>query len=384
MTLQKSKTRFNLASAIGTILAITLLFSCIGTLAQSRADSGYNNVQVFLTPESQIGGTLTYTLSVYNSSGYLVSSSQSEYPAFSLELPSSSYLFTASIANSSTLYYDYYTTSQYGYQLVQVSSSTTVSITTMPMQDISLTQIKIHAQFVNGTAMSGASIYGSVVGLYYWWPSASPYSSISMSNQTDSNGDAYITVPSLPITVSAWNWVQVNLPTNDTTVQREIGGQLINVTVYWQPTYVGLSGSALIIPPSTSASITLYANEQPNYWYSPLPVAYAQAEVSGTSATVASGPSAVPAAVYGQQQTQSELGKGIAPVGSSPTENSASPPSQIPPINVGAISSSRASSQMEYATIAASIAAVFSAGMIGLFVFKQRSGKNAIVPRSKE
>jgi hypothetical protein len=375
MTFDKSKTRFRLVSAAATILAVTLLFSSAGAITQSRADSpSYNNVQVFLAPQSQVGGTLTYTLSVYNSSGFLVSNSQSEYPAFSLELPSSTYLFTATVANSSTLYFDYYSTSEYGYQLIQVSSSTTLTIATKQIQDISTTQIKVHAQFVNGTAMSGAQIYGSVVGLYYWWPFASPYSSITLSNQTDSNGNAYITVPSLPIMVTAWDWVQVNLPTNETTVQRTIGGQVINVTVYWQPTYVGLTGSALVIPPSSSASITLYANEQPNYWYSPLPVAYGSAVVSGTYATVSNAPSSVPASVYGQEQTQTENGKGIAPIGSSPTPtgNAVSPPSTIPPINSGSISPSAGSSQMEYATFAASIAAIFSAGMIGFFLLKQR------------
>jgi hypothetical protein len=382
--------RFKLVSVAGaTLFAAALLFSNFGAFTPSRADSSiaYNNVQVFLTPQAA-SGTLTYTLSVYNSSGSLVSNSQSEYPAFSLELPSANYLFAATIANSSNslYYYNYYTTNEYGYQLVQVSSSTTLSIATKPIQDISTQQIKVHTQFVNGSAISGASVSGSVVGLYYWWPFASPYISINMWNQTDSNGDAVITVPSLPIIVNAWDWVQVNLPTNETTVQRVIGGQTVNVTVYWQPTYVGLSGSVLVVPPSNSASITLYAIEQPSYWWSPGPLAYGSTGVSGSYTTIAGQPMGEPASVYNQQQqTQMQSGKGIAPMGtpSSSPRGGAVPPNQIPPIVIGSTSSNNSgqSIQFEYATLAASLAAVFSAAMIGFFVLRQRrTTTHAVAP----
>jgi len=92
----------------------------------------------------------------------------------------------------------------------------------------------------------------------------------------------------------------------------------------------------------------------------------------------------VPAAVYSQeqqqQQSQNTLGKGIAPMGSSPTPsgNGVIPPSQIPQINVASVNPSNGgSSSLEYATYAAAIAAVASAGMIGFFVLRQRKPASA-------
>ncbi|MGI0084881.1 MAG: hypothetical protein ACREBQ_07350 [Nitrososphaerales archaeon] len=46
-----------------------------------------------------------YTLTAYESNGTLISSSQSQYPAFSLELPSGTYLFAASVVNKSSGYW---------------------------------------------------------------------------------------------------------------------------------------------------------------------------------------------------------------------------------------------------------------------------------------
>jgi hypothetical protein len=368
-------------SSIAVLLISSLVLSSLA-VPVSRAATSYNNVQVFLSSQAVEQGTTTYTLSVYNSTGYLVASSQGEYPAFSLELPSGTYLFAATVANSSSLYsYDYFATSQYGYQMTQISSAVTISIATKSINDISTQVIMVHAEFANGTAMAGASLYASVVGLEYWWPFASPYNSLSMSNQTNSNGDAYMTVLNVPLIVNAWNWVQVSLPTNDTTVQRVIGGQTINVTVYWQPSYVGLSGSALIVPPSSSASVTLYAEEQPNYWFNPGgPVQYGVAEMGGSVTTVSNAPVGVPSAIYNSQQIETQNKDGIAPLGSqdSTIGSQVNVPTQIPPIINESTSSNNPAM---YATIAASIAAVACAGLMGFFVLRQRRIDKALPTR---
>src|SRR5487761_905825 len=229
-------------SILAGLLSLGILFLLSGGLASlpvSAASSlQYHNVQVFLQTQSQDGNM--YTLTTYQSNGTLISSTQSQYPAFSLELPSGTYLFAASVVNKSSSYWWSYSTSEYGYQRQQISSDTTINIQTQALQNIPTSKITIETNFVNGTAMSGANVYASVIGMWYW---SSMYNdrALLLSNQT-SNGVVTLTVPDLPVEVTAWNWIQVNLPSNETTVQKSIGGQVINVTVYWQPMYVGLSG----------------------------------------------------------------------------------------------------------------------------------------------
>jgi hypothetical protein len=78
-----------------------------------------------------------------------------------------------------------------------------------------------------------------------------------------------------------------------------VAGEEVNVTVYWQPMYVGLAGSALVVPPDDNASITLHA-QQPNYWATPFGVIILP--VAGGVATAASGLGSIPVAVYELQQ----------------------------------------------------------------------------------
>ncbi len=142
-------------------LALLTLFSFVlvagiapfeGFGLSASASTQYNNVQVFIQTQSnnELG---PYTLVAYNSSGSLISSSQSNYPAFSLELPSGTYLFAVTAVNqSSTEYYWWsYSTEEYGYQLVQISSSTTLNLKTTPLQDIGTSKIAIQAKYVNGS-----------------------------------------------------------------------------------------------------------------------------------------------------------------------------------------------------------------------------------------
>jgi hypothetical protein len=335
------------------LLAISLIlvvgFPSFGLQSSSAATSTYNNVQVFLQTQSS-GLSGPYTLTVYNSSGSLISSSQSNYPAFSLELPSETYLLTATAVNQSSpllakvQYWGYSATAEYGYQLVQISSSTTLNLKTIPLQDITSSKVLIQAKFVNGTSVSGAQLDASIVGLVYWWPFTNPYTStnsLTLWNQTDSSGTATLVVPSVPVVVNAWDSVYVNLPNNETTVVKNIGGENVNVTVMWQPMYLGLSGSTLIIPPSNSGEITLHAQETPYYWYGGgVETMTGTATVQGggssiTTATVGNSPSMIPSSSYNQQQQMVASGNaGIPPAGMSQSGASAGSlqPVQIPQV----------------------------------------------------
>src|SRR5487761_666368 len=312
MSLYKTDERLSLRkpALIGMFCFILVVAAAnFGMVRSSSASGQYNNVQVFI--QTQSSEDSLFTLNAYNSSGSLISSAQSNYPAFSLELPSGNYLLTVTAVNqsSSTRYYwNYYSTQEYGFQLLQISSSTTINMKTVPLQDIGNSKISIQAKYVNGTSVSGAEVDASIVGLMYWWPFATPYasSSISLWNETDSSGTATLSVPSVPVIVSSWKSVYVDLPSSDTTVVKNIGGENVNVTVMWEPVYVGLSGSTLMIPPSTTGEITLHAEQMPNYWYGgPLMgTATVQGGAPGgyTTATFASGAGMIPSSVYNQQQ----------------------------------------------------------------------------------
>jgi hypothetical protein len=211
------------------------------------------------------------------------------YPAAAFELPSGNYLFTVSAMDQSN-YYPYpmpltgsatstagaptatdvvpssyqYPKVEYGFQLQQVSGPSTLNIKTLPIENITLTKISVKVLFSNGTAAADASVSASVIGSWYWW--YGPDANLKMYTQTGADGVAQLTVPNVPVEVTAWDWIPVKLPTNQTTIPVNVGGETVNVTVYWQPTYVGLGGSALIIPPQNSATITLHV-QQPTYWY---------------------------------------------------------------------------------------------------------------------
>jgi hypothetical protein len=266
-----------------------ILLASVGGLALSPAfgATSYNNVQVFAQTTSLTQGI--FTIAAYNSSGFLVSSSQTMYPAAAFELPSGTYLFTVSAMDQSN-YYPYpapmmgsgtsnagaptatdvvpspyqYPKVEYGFQLQQVSGPSSLNIKTLPIENITLTKISVKVLFANGTAAADTSVSASVVGAWYWW--YGPDANLKMYTQTGADGIAQLTVPSVPVEVTAWNWIPVQLPTNRTTIPVDVGGETVNVTVYWQPTYVGLGGSALIIPPQNSATITLHV-QQPTYWY---------------------------------------------------------------------------------------------------------------------
>ncbi len=277
-----------------------------------------------------------------------MASSQSPYPAFSFELPIGNYLFAVSASSSyaypvvgplnngataseksAIAYPVYYNPAEYGYLVTELNSSRTVNISTHQIENMSTTNVMIVAKFANGTAAAGTNVYASIVGGYYGYDEPN---NLVMSNQTGNDGIATLVVPSVPLEITAWNWVPVNLPQSETTTQVTIGGEPINVTVYWQPTYVGLAGSALLIPPSQQVVITLKAQQQ-NFWAFPQGVSSSQtvASVPGTPSTaprtVANGPGAVPASV--EQDSQQLEASSQASTQTTPTQIPSLPASTV-------------------------------------------------------
>jgi hypothetical protein len=311
---------------IGVLLALGA-FSGPGLLLFANAassPSALNNVQIFINTSTN--NFTSYSLSVYNSSGYSIASSTSNYPAFGVELPSGTYLFTVTATQNNYYVYAKSTAApvassntatiaplnsavEYGYTEQQVTGPATYNITTTSITDVQTTNLVVHTSYANGTAASGTSIQASIVGDSYYY---GYNSKIVMWNTTGPDGTATLVVPNYPIQLSAWNWIQINLPKNYTTIQTTVGGELVNVTVYWSPSYVGLAATTLLMPPFSSVSLTLH-QQQPRYWVMPSGV---QTASGYAQPSIASGPGGVPASVYGQQQSTTvvQTGPVISPL----------------------------------------------------------------------
>ena len=314
-----------LQETIAVIAIGVLLLANGGTaFANSVQAISYDSVRINVQTTNALNAT--YIATAYNSSGYMIATTQSRYPTSAFELPSSTYLFAVTALQEGVSGCYPYAESvakaspsqaagamilppcfwsnpavEYGYSLVSVTSSTTLNITTQPVDKIPTSNVTIQVKYLNGTAAHDVSVSAYMIGEWYWWGDTS--NKLLLWGQTDKTGHATLVVPSVPVEVSAWIWLPVNLPKNETTVQTTVGGEKVNVTVYWQPTYVGLAGSALIIPPADSATITLHA-QQPNYWVMPYGV-QSMGAVTGAPrsiGTIASSKGAVPADQYLQYQ----------------------------------------------------------------------------------
>jgi hypothetical protein len=217
--------------------------------------------------------------------------------------------------------------------------------------------VTVKVSYVNGTAAAGASVYASIIGeWYYWW---GPNSTVTMGGQTDSNGLVHLVLPVAPAVVTAWDWVPIATGSNGSTIQTTIGGQKVNITVYWQPTYVGLSGSGVLFPPQSNMNITLYY-QQPDYWVLPASVASRGAFSGTTSAgTVASQPSGVPSLASTNSGAQSSSQYYL--------------PAQIPTIKQAAVVGSSAGTQpgVDIGAFAAATA-LFAAAAIGVVFLATR------------
>jgi hypothetical protein len=313
------------------LMAILLIGTAPGSAATAGASVSYNDVQLFIqTSTSNFTGT--YSVSAYNGTGYAVATYQGQYPAASFELPIGTYLFTVSasnptqytclpvepVTNTATTGVSQGGTSagpaqiilpcgnadqdiEYGYAVQQISGPVNINISTQPTSSIPTSDITIDVNYANGTAASGAYLYASPIGASYGWTA----NGSAFSVQTGTNGVATLVVPSVPVEVTAWSWVPINLPQQPTTVQVNVGGEKVNVTVSWEPSYVGLAGSTLVIPPHSSGSIILHA-QQPSYWVMPGGVESSTAVAADTQGTVSNGAGGVPASIYTQASTTAQ------------------------------------------------------------------------------
>jgi len=256
------------ASTAMTILLVGLFVSAAVLVVSAGASAPLNSVQV--TVQTTANLPFQYTLTAYNSSGYQVAAFGGNYPEAAFGLPSGVYLITASAyyqqsycnlcpvglkstsGTTSTPIRYVNPVSEYGYAVVKLTGPTQLTITTSNSTSASLVSIPVHVQFVNGTAAVGAYVSGYVVGDNY------AYSSQWVTyGQTGSDGSFTLVLPNAPVQVSASLSVPIQLPQNVSVIPIEIGGQKTNVTVTWQPNYISLYGQALILPPQSSASITL-------------------------------------------------------------------------------------------------------------------------------
>jgi len=304
----------------------------IAFMTQPAVAESFNNVQVFATSVSN--NASEFQFAAYNLTGTLIASYQAPYPAAAFELPTGGYLFTVSstsfnpptkypcpimgtgsseesgstapvVASNGSIVATpiecYPQSSEYGYAFLSISGPQTIDIKILNASTLPVTQVSIKASYVNGTAVAGASVYASVVGEYYWWWQNT---SIRMGSQTDSSGVAHLVVPRAPAVITAWKWVPVFTGKNGSTIQTTIGGQKVNITFYWQPTYVGLSGSGLLLPPQSNISLTL-RYQQPDYWVMPAGVESQGSSIGGApAATVASQPGGTPSLASSLSNTQ--------------------------------------------------------------------------------
>jgi hypothetical protein len=320
------------AKAKAAMLSMALLLAGTAFMVQPASAASFDNIQVFANPISSEAHSFQFT--AYNLSGSLVASYQSPYPAAAFELPSGGYLFTVSAtdyvsrvgyacplmqggaklgavspptqptgSNSKAIFpWCYPPSSEYGYTVTSVTGPQTITIDLANASTLPTTPVTVKVTYVNGTAAEGAYVYASVVGeWYYWWWYDS--ASINMSGQTDANGIAHLVVPVAPTVITAWKWVPVFAGNDGTATKVDVGGQEVNVTAYWEPAYVGLSGSGLLLPPHDSVAITLHY-QQPDYWVMPAGVAMEGAALGAApAAALANQPGGTPALVSNSQNS---------------------------------------------------------------------------------
>lgn len=375
--------RQNKAILSSLIVSVILLIVAGSGLVGPRVDSfaatqsviSYDNLQVFVTPQNSSDNI--FSMTVFNSTGGVVATSESSYPAFSFELPNGTYLLTVT-ASASRNYgvpvplangagssipavivggpYGYQ--QEYGFDQIVFNSSRSVSISISELSSIATSEVTILAKFANGSAASGASVYASVLGSDGWYY---PGSSLAMSNQTGSDGTATLEVPEVPLEVTLWDWLPVNLPHSQITTQVTVAGEPVNVTAYWQPSYIGLAGSALLTPPFQQTSITLQPQQQ-NFWAYPQGVESTPSTAvvpgvqgAGSSGTSANSPIAVPASVYAQEE------------GGSASQGSSSQPSEISiPASVVTVTTTQSASAAT--SLASSNGLLIEAGVLAAVV----------------
>ncbi len=308
------------------IIVLGLSLLSVASIASAELTS-YNNVQINIQTSNIQSGY--FTVSAFNMTGYQESSVQTYYPAASFELPNGQYIFTVTANNQTNSNYPVPVAAgdtssgsvsspgtpalpipiapatEYGYSVQQISNSITLTITTQNVASFPTNTLTIQVLYANGTAAAGASVSASTLGSSYYWgyePNVTTWTT------TGPDGYATLVTPTAPEQINAWSWQPLNL-TGIIAPQVIIAGEPVNVTGPMQPAYIGLAGSTLIVPPQTTATITMYTQQQ-SYWITP----YAATATPGTSSTTGApsssssvGPGAIPASVYDQQQGNPEL-----------------------------------------------------------------------------
>jgi hypothetical protein len=327
------------ASTLMTILLLGLALPAAAFVASAGASAPLDTLQVTVQTTENL--PFTYSLTAYNTSGYQVAYFSGNYGEAAFGLPSGTYLITASAYSQQGYCYPCplgagvnntatpaeangtaipirFETPEYGYSVVDLTGSSQITIVTRNSTQASLTNIPVHVEYVNGTAAVGAYVSAYVVGGNYLnsqdWVTY---------GQTGPDGNLTLVMPSAPIQVNAYLSIPILLPKNVSTIPVDVGGQKVNVTVYWQPDYVYLSGQALVLPPQMTASITLKVQQQP------YPIYYGGPVTSGAVTTVTStyNPSS------GGQQVNGSSGT-IAPFNPSNSQLSYSGP-QAPGASLG-------------------------------------------------
>jgi hypothetical protein len=350
--------------------------------AGSNGGSGatLNPVQVSIQTKN-LTSVGSYDLVGYNSTGAAVASYIGQYERVTFDLPSGTYLFAAtangpnlsqpptccvcvqpgkaagagvasppaqattsgSAANSAIAFpcFNSNPALEFGYSLTQVSGPTTITISTQAPSAIPTTAVSVSVSYKNGTAVSGAYVSASGVGANWYWGDVS---GVTMYAQTGANGVAHLVVPAVPLTVTASESVQVNLPKSQTTMQVNVGGQLVNVTLYYSPNYVYLSATALLIPPQATLSMVVTAQTQSQMIpYAVGAGAPGQAVTNGAAVPPSSG-QGLPtsqAAIGGAQSdtaTASAQTSHIANIPPIPASDLGAPPSTQPSSNIPSIS----------------------------------------------
>jgi len=314
----------NFSLAIIIVFGLSLL--TVTSLA-SASVSSFNNVQINIQTSSNMPSGY-YTVTAYNMSGYQESSIQTYYPAASFELPNGQYIFTVTAENQTNMNYPVPLSSgaasssgngaatssppilpiyiapavEYGYSVQQISSPVSITISTQNVSAFPTNTLTIQVLYANGTAAAGASVSASTIGSDYYW-GYEP----NVVTWTTTNADGYATLvtPAAPEQISAWSWIPLNF-TGVAVPTVIVAGEPVNVTGPMLPAYLGLAGSTLIIPPQTTATITMQTQQQ-NYWVTPYagiatPQTGSTTGAPSSSSGSSSGPGAIPASVYTEQQ----------------------------------------------------------------------------------
>ena len=173
-------------------------------------------------------------------------------------------------------------------------------------------------------------MYGNVVGGNWYWGSDPR---VAMYAQTGRDGVAHLVVPAVPLTVTASKSVQVNIPKSVSTVQVNVGGQLVNVTIYYSPSYVYLGATGLLVPPQTSLKMVVTAQTGNTV------IPYASA-VSGAAVEAGTAPgqaitnaatAPTPSSTLAQQETATAAAQNNG------SSNAPGQPTSIPPIPASAV-----------------------------------------------